>query len=161
GNLCSMANGNADNGRIVTALRSAGAGILQGQTNVAVADGRAVFTNLYHTVATNITVGFNSGSLLGTTSVVITIAPGQATQLLFDSAGSKQLSASADGLGSTVSSLFTVAKGNQTITFSSLGNKNYGDPAFHVSAVASSGLPVTFTILSGPASLSGDLVTVI
>jgi hypothetical protein len=234
GNLCSAANGNADNGRIVTALRSAGGGVLQGQTNAVVADGRAVFANLYHTLATNITVGFSSGILSGTTSVVIAIAPGLVTQLFFasqpaagtvgtllspqtlvctcdaygnksavglpaskqvsiwlsagagsllgatsgdigatsgnglvsftnlsvDCAGSKQLSASADGLGSTVSSLFTVAKGNQTITFSSLGNKNYGDPAFHVSAVASSGLPVTFAILSGPANLSGDLVAV-
>jgi hypothetical protein len=37
----------------------------------------------------------------------------------------------------------------QTITFGPLGNKVYGDPAFSVSASASSGLPVNFTAAGG------------
>jgi len=233
GNLCSAANGNADNGRLVTAVRSAGGGMLQGETNALVADGRAAFTNLYHTVATNITLRFNSGSLVEATSVVMAIGPSQATQLIFanqpvagtvgtsllpllvcscdsygnksavgigsnkpvsvwlsagsgsllgttsrdigasagngevsftnltvDSAGTKQLSASAGGLSATVSSAFTIGKGNQFIMLGSLGNKTYGDAPFHMSAAASSGLPVSFTILSGPATLSGDLITI-
>jgi Divergent InlB B-repeat domain len=57
---------------------------------------------------------------------------------------------------------FTLApsKTNQTISFAALGNKNYGDPAFSVSATASSGLPVTFSIVSGPATISGSTVTI-
>ncbi|MDB6125628.1 MAG: hypothetical protein JWQ71_4621 [Pedosphaera sp.] len=51
-------------------------------------------------------------------------------------------------------------KTNQTITFAALTNKTYGDAPFTVSATASSGLPVTFSILSGPATISNDLVTI-
>src|SRR6185503_13632744 len=83
------------------------------------------------------------------------------SDLRIDSAGTnKQLTASASGLTSAVSSTFTVAKANQTITFGSLANKTYGDAAFNVSAAASSGLAVTFSIVSGPATISGNTVTI-
>ncbi len=48
---------------------------------------------------------------------------------------------------------------NQTITFNSLANKTTTSPPFTISATASSGLPVTFTLVSGPATLSGNTVT--
>src|SRR6185503_928157 len=105
-----------------------------------------------------------TGSLLGTTSGDIGTSAGNGevsfSNLMVDSTGSKQLSASAGGLNTTVSSAFTVGKGNQLIFFDTLDNKTYGDAPFHISAAASSGLPVSFTILSGPATLSGDLLTV-
>jgi hypothetical protein len=53
----------------------------------------------------------------------------------------------------------TTAKTDQTITFGGLSNKTFGDPPFTVSATASSGLPVSFNILSGPATISGNTVT--
>ena len=53
---------------------------------------------------------------------------------------------------------FTIAKGNQTITFNPLGNKAYGDPAFTVAATATSGLTVTFTA-SGACSITGATVS--
>lgn len=51
---------------------------------------------------------------------------------------------------------------NQTITFNPLPSKNYGDPAFALTATASSGLPVSFTS-SNPAvaTISGNTVTII
>jgi hypothetical protein len=52
-----------------------------------------------------------------------------------------------------------VYKSSQTITFNPLANKIYGDPAFTVGASASSGLPVSFSVLSGPATISGNVVT--
>ncbi|MDB6124717.1 MAG: hypothetical protein JWQ71_3710 [Pedosphaera sp.] len=55
---------------------------------------------------------------------------------------------------------FTVSKANQTITFGTLTNKVYGDASFSVSASAGSGLPVTFIIFSGPATISGNNVTI-
>jgi hypothetical protein len=55
--------------------------------------------------------------------------------------------------------IYDGGKGTQTISFSALGNKNYGDAPFTVSASASSGLSVTFSIVSGPASVNGNLVT--
>src|SRR5581483_3840430 len=59
----------------------------------------------------------------------------------------------------TVQVTFT-AKTNQTISFGALAGKNYGDPPFTVSATASSGLPVSFSILSGPATISNTTVTI-
>jgi hypothetical protein len=54
----------------------------------------------------------------------------------------------------------SVPKIDQTITFGALSSKTYGDLAFDVSASASSGLPVSFTIVSGPATVSGSTITI-
>ena len=47
---------------------------------------------------------------------------------------------------------------SQTITFGALSNKIFGAADFAVSATASSGLPVAFSILSGPATVSGNVI---
>jgi hypothetical protein len=52
-----------------------------------------------------------------------------------------------------------VNKGNQTITFNALPNRTYGD-TFALSATASSVLPVSFSIVSGPATVVGNNLTV-
>jgi uncharacterized repeat protein (TIGR01451 family) len=48
---------------------------------------------------------------------------------------------------------------NQTITFPVISNKLTTDAPFTISAMASSGLPVTLSVLSGPATLTGTTVT--
>ena len=48
---------------------------------------------------------------------------------------------------------------NQLISFSSISDKLSTDRAFTIRATASSGLPVSFSILSGPASINGNLIT--
>ncbi|WP_197092751.1 endonuclease [Labilibaculum euxinus] len=60
-----------------------------------------------------------------------------------------------------VSRTFTVvgSKENQTITFVALADKTFGDPAFELVASASSGLEVSFELVSGPATLSGKELT--
>ena len=60
----------------------------------------------------------------------------------------------ADATGTLV-----ISKAAQTITFNSLSNKTYGDAAFGLHATASSGLPVSFKLVSGPATVSGNTVT--
>jgi hypothetical protein len=55
---------------------------------------------------------------------------------------------------------FTVSKGNQTINFGTLTDKYYGDAPFALTATASSELPISYKVLSGPATLSGNMVTV-
>ncbi|MEM1122136.1 MAG: PKD domain-containing protein, partial [Bacteroidota bacterium] len=50
-------------------------------------------------------------------------------------------------------------KANQTVNFSTIANKYTTDAPFAVAATASSGLPVTLTIESGPASINGNIVT--
>ncbi|RED47979.1 M14 family zinc carboxypeptidase [Seonamhaeicola aphaedonensis] len=47
----------------------------------------------------------------------------------------------------------------QTITFDSISDKFTTDAPFQVNATASSGLPVSFSIVSGPASVSGNTIT--
>ena len=52
------------------------------------------------------------------------------------------------------------AKTSQTITFGALANKTVGDAPFTVSATANSGLAPTYSIVSGPATISGSTVTI-
>ena len=61
-----------------------------------------------------------------------------------------------------VTTSFSVSKATQTIeTFTSIGNKAFGDAPFAVTApTASSGLAVTLSVKSGPASISGNTVTI-
>ena len=54
-----------------------------------------------------------------------------------------------------------VAKQDQAITFGALGNKTYGDAPFAVSATASSGLAVSFSVGgSDSCTVAGDMVTI-
>jgi hypothetical protein len=54
-----------------------------------------------------------------------------------------------------------VAKADQAIAFAALPDKSAGDPLFALSATASSGLPVYFDIVSGPAMLDTNVVTLL
>ncbi len=49
---------------------------------------------------------------------------------------------------------------SQTITFAALADKNYGDASFLLNATASSGLPVVYQVLSGPATITGNTLTI-
>ncbi|MCC9168575.1 right-handed parallel beta-helix repeat-containing protein, partial [Pontibacter harenae] len=54
-----------------------------------------------------------------------------------------------------------VVKANQSITFNALSAKSYGDAPFVISASASSSLPVALKVVSGPATLSGNMLTIV
>jgi hypothetical protein len=54
-----------------------------------------------------------------------------------------------------------INKATQTISFAPLANKALGEPPFVLNASASSGLPVLFNILSGPALIFTNAVTII
>src|SRR5262249_42535015 len=56
------------------------------------------------------------------------------------------------GTGGTIA-IGTLTKASQTISFGPLAGKAYGDAPFTVSATASSGLPVSFAVASGPATI--------
>ncbi|RYY26224.1 MAG: hypothetical protein EOP41_04730, partial [Sphingobacteriaceae bacterium] len=49
---------------------------------------------------------------------------------------------------------------DQTISFTAIGTKTAGDAPFALSATASSGLAVSFTVVSGPATVSGNSLTI-
>jgi peptidoglycan/xylan/chitin deacetylase (PgdA/CDA1 family) len=58
-----------------------------------------------------------------------------------------------------VDNSFTVSQASQSIVFPVIPNKQLTDPPFTVNASASSGLPITFSIVSGPATISGNTIT--
>lgn len=63
------------------------------------------------------------------------------------------------GAAATVDRSFAVTRLDQTITFAALPDVNVLAGPITLSATASSGLPVTFTLVSGPATLSGSTLT--
>ena len=78
-------------------------------------------------------------------------------------AGDYSMTASYEGDDNSVTSIsqplaFSVARADQSIDFAPLPAKTYGDGDFGVSAGASSGLPVSFSIASGPATIKGATV---
>ena len=54
----------------------------------------------------------------------------------------------------------TVVKADQTIDFTLIPDHVFGDPPFPIFATATSGLPVSFSLISGPVGLVGDVVTI-
>jgi len=64
-----------------------------------------------------------------------------------------------DGDKSITANFTTGGKIPQAISFGPLSRQVFGDAPFALSASASSGLPVSFSVLSGPAILSGNIVT--
>jgi hypothetical protein len=53
-----------------------------------------------------------------------------------------------------------INKAEQTINFPAIADKTYGDAPFALSANATSGLPVSFQIVSGSATLAGNILTI-
>lgn len=60
----------------------------------------------------------------------------------------------------TTNGKLTITQATQTITTPGAITKTYGDAPFDPGATASSGLGVTYTIISGPATVSGQLITI-
>uniref|UniRef100_UPI003561DA08 MBG domain-containing protein n=1 Tax=Pontiella sp. TaxID=2837462 RepID=UPI003561DA08 len=60
--------------------------------------------------------------------------------------------------GGSVTNTFTIAKADQSITFTNPGSQGVSDTV-NLSATADSGLAVTFGVVSGPAVLSGSTLT--
>lgn len=77
-------------------------------------------------------------------------------------AGTYTVSATANGsFSGSGSATLTISPASQSINFAAISGKTYGDAPFAVSATATSGLPVSFSIISGPATISGSTVTLI
>ena len=61
--------------------------------------------------------------------------------------------------GNTSNFIGTLEPGFQVINFPVVPDKVISDPPFDLNAYTSSGLPVTYTLVSGPATISGNTVT--
>jgi len=89
----------------------------------------------------------------GSPAKVTGLTPGKSyrfTVTANNSAGSSE--------SSTTSNALTISLTNQTITFAPLADRTSNSGSFALTASASSGLPVTFTVVSGPALLAGNVV---
>jgi hypothetical protein len=94
-----------------------------------------------------------SGPGLINSNIVTLVGAGTVTAVAWQPGNSNYNAAA------TVQSSFSVSKIPQTITFGALSQQELGDVPFPLNATASSGLLVSLEILSGPATLSGNVVT--
>lgn len=93
----------------------------------------------------------------GTNSVTIT---GVTYSLVQSGVQIAAASTSGVTLATGISAPFTVSAENQTITFPSPGNQTYGVAPITLTGTATSGLPVAYSITSGPATVSNTLLTI-
>jgi hypothetical protein len=114
---------------------------------------------------TGVVTFFDGTASIGTGNVTATPTGGTATLTLTTlAAGTNSLTAHYGGDTNYTASVsaaqtVTVTGTSQTITFPAIPNHAYGDPPFALTATASSGLAVSYTVVSGPATLSGSTVT--
>jgi FlgD Ig-like domain len=54
---------------------------------------------------------------------------------------------------------FVTTKTNQTISFNAIAAQAFGNPPFSLIALSSVDLPVAFTVVSGPATITGNTIT--
>lgn len=95
-----------------------------------------------------------------------TITAGQSTPQITWTAGAS----GSVGLGVSIvdgcfsssgaSTVVLTVKSNQTVTFNPISTQTYGNSPISLVATASSGLPVTFSLVSGPATVSGSALTI-
>ena len=108
---------------------------------------------------------FDGTTSIGTGNVTAAATGGTATLTLTTLAtGTRSLTAHYGGDTNYTASVsgaqtVTVSTTAQTITFPAIPNHVYGDAPFALTATASSGLAVSYSVVSGPATLSGGTVT--
>ncbi len=86
----------------------------------------------------------NTITIIGTG--VVTITANQSGDNIYDTAA-------------PVTRSFTVNKAAQTITFNTIPDQDFTNPPVSLGATSSSGLAVSYSIVSGPATISGNQVT--
>jgi hypothetical protein len=119
--------------------------------------------NLATNLEVSLAINTGTGSLVGTTTLDIGTLAGNGSVafsgLSVDAAGEKTLIASAGDLGAVESDPFTISQNSQSITFGPIADQNISIGSFTLTASASSGLPVSFSVVSGNATISGDTIT--
>ncbi len=144
------------------------------QNYVGAASGSLVITpaaqSISFSIGSSVTIGTPvalSGSASSGLPVVFSVVSGSATlsgsSLTVTASGSVTIRATQAGnanfLAATADQTIAVSKLGQTIAFDAIVDKRASDAPFALSAVASSGLPVTITVVSGPAVADGNALT--
>jgi uncharacterized delta-60 repeat protein len=116
-------------------------------------------------VANSITITLPTSSSALPVTTIVTSGPATLTgnKLVFTGAGTVVLTASQAGndnfMAASVSQTIEVSKAMQTLTFAALIDRPTGTAPFLLGAAASSGLPVSYQVLNGPASVNGNVLT--
>ena len=90
---------------------------------------------------------------LDSTGLLMIIGAGEVTLRATQAGNSVYLPASADYT-------FTVQKAAQVITFPAIETRTYNDAPFDLQASVNSGLSLSFEVVSGPATLAGETLTI-
>ncbi len=112
---------------------------------------------LVATATSGLPVTFSSSdpSVASIVGSVVTILTGGTTTISALQAGDPNFNAA-----TPVTRTLTVNKAAQTITFAALGDKTFTDAPFALTATSTSGLPAAFSVVSGPASIAGNTLTI-
>lgn len=111
-------------------------------------------TTVYTTLVIPANVGSPANSMTATDTYVLYLDYGQ--ESTYTVLGANSFAAAAYDTETFVTA---VALKPQTITFGAIAARTYGGGTYTLGATASSGLPVTYTVVSGPATLSGNVLT--
>ena len=110
--------------------------------------------NISATASSGLEVVFAVSGPATLNSNLVTLLGGGTVAIMAWQPGNSNFNAAA-----SVQRSFNVSKIPQSVTFGPLSQQSAGDAPFPLGATASSGLPVSFAILSGPATLSGNIIT--
>jgi CSLREA domain-containing protein len=105
------------------------------------------------TATSGLPVSFGASGNCTITGTTVHLTGAGSCTITASQAGNSNYNAAAN-----VPRAFSIAQANQTITFSALANKAFGDPDFTVSASASSGLAVSFAATGNCTIIGGSTV---
>ncbi len=111
------------------------------------------------TASSGLTVTYTSSNtdVATVSGSTITIVGAGTSTITASQAGNDDYNAASD-----VEQVLTVGKADQTIIFTTLDNKTYGDTDFNLTGTASSGLTVTYTSSNTDvATVSGSTITIV
>src|SRR5438552_3960098 len=146
-----------DNGRVITAARSAGTGTLQGTLTATTVNGVAAFSNLSHNLANTITLNFTATGLTAATSGSIVVSPAAFAKLQLLVPGETAAPATASGktgtpTASTAATAFNITV-NAVDNFWNVVN-SITDTVDLSSTDANATLPADAALVSGTRTLS-------
>ncbi|MGZ8397910.1 MAG: PxKF domain-containing protein [Gemmatimonadales bacterium] len=114
--------------------------------------GEAVFS-IGATASSGLPVSFTAAGTCTVDGTTVALTAAGTCTVTAHQAGSTSYHPAADFARS-----FNIAQAGQIITFAAIADRTFGDPAFEVSASASSGLPVSLTA-AGQCTIAGTTVT--
>jgi hypothetical protein len=158
---CSIVNGNYTGSTTNTLLINKAPQTITAQPWAADSISLDQFTNPIPLAATassglpvTFAIGPDSPATLTNGNMVVSLGVTGRITVLASQAGNTYYAAAPE----TMLSL-EVTNGNQTITFNPIANQIVTNAPFQLTAAASSGLPVQFTVVSGPATINSNVLT--